>query len=498
MLTTPLSAKSQLLDFVETPQEAQISHYHTPEESFIRHLAQHRAMGTPLLLVDLQPIEKNFFLGVHGTRISRTTVVEYYERYRSEGEKKANEWLDQHFRTLPGYLELKKSLAEQLSFIKEDPSLVHYYQSSRYDYFQELKLQYQKFLRHTGNAEAKIYLTIQGLHSLGTGYPEDDDLREGDTAHNTCPTEIKKRIRQLKREEPMSEGNFWMHTPLALAMAGNFHNAYCGHTSTLPEAWRLLYDQRKGKDLGILQDSAFEIMRELLGLDENLESTGSKRILIDVRHMSPASRMLYYQNIIKKHNDQPDHQEKKIPILASHVGYSGIDSLDEMIRNASEGKEKEGFRSKGFLAWGCNLSDEDVIAIFHSDGLINIANDRRLLGEDQQSWISQLDFKPIVRMRSLNLMKRTLRHLVRISFDYFLPRQLKIWDILSLQPQLTLSASTNQNDLVLPWNTIEEDVTELLTSLKREEPLWFGSYKPEVLAHKICYENAAKFADRHS
>ncbi len=498
MLSTPLTAKPHLLEFVEGKEQTPVSPFLIAEEKFISEMASQKAMGAPFLFVDLKPIEKNFFNGVNGSRISRAAVTEYYERCRTHGERKAVEWLDTQFRTLPGYAELKKSVAAPLAFLKTDPTLIRLYQSTRYDYFEELKSQYQKFVRYSGNDVSKICVTIQGLHSLGTGYPEDDDLRDGDNPRNACTTEIKRRIRQLKGEEPTSEGNFWQDTPFAIALAGNFHNTYCGHTSILPEPCRLLYDQRKGKDLGILQDSAYDVIRELLALDENLEPTKSKRILIDVRHMSPASRQVYYHSIIKKHNDQPANQQRKIPIMASQVGYSGIDSLDEMVRNANEGKEKEGFRSKGFLAWGYNLSDEDVIAVFHSDGLINIANDRRLLGEDQQSWISQLDFKPIVRVRSLNLMKRTIRHFVRIAFDYFLPNQLKVWDILSFQPQLSMSANANSSSLVLPWETVEEDMLEILTSLKREEPLWFGSYKPETVARKICYENAAKFAAKHS
>ena len=42
-----------------------------------------------------------------------------------------------------------------------------------------------------------------------------------------------------------------------------------------------------------------------------------------------------------------------------------------------------------------------------------------------------------------------------------------------------------------------EDLEEALTKLKKEEPMWFGSYKPDALVRKICYQNISEFVFRN-
>lgn len=490
MISAPLTWKTDEADYVESPNRVASSEvvYH---EKYLEKLEHHRALGSPLLSIDLHPVEKNFFLGMQGTRATKLMVIEYYERCEEQGELKAIDWLNSQFQSLSAYSELKRHSSSVLSFIDVSTERIKFHQGRHYDYYQELVSQY-KTIKDQQPDYSKWMYTVQGLHSLGTGYPEDDFLRDGETPRNASMANLRNRIRQLKGEAPIEEtSDYWEHTPFAIALAGNFHNTFCGHASSLPEISKLIYDQRNGKDLGFLKDATYDIIRELLGLDSEMKMTGAKRILIDVRHMSPAARKLYYHNIIAVFNEIPANRDHKIPIIATNVGFSGIDSLDEMIRNAAEGKEKDNFRSKGFLAWGYNLSDEDVIAIFHSRGLINLANDTRLLGEDHQNWLSLIGFKTLTRKRAHQLVKRNIEQIVRISFDYFLSDPLKIWDIISFYPSAS-PTSTLSSNLAIAWDNIEEDLLSILVSMKREEPLWFGNYRPEDLVQKICYGNAER------
>jgi hypothetical protein len=50
---------------------------------------------------------------------------------------------------------------------------------------------------------------------------------------------------------------------------------------------------------------------------------------------------------------------------------------------------------------------------------------------------------------------------------------------------------------VLQFSLFEQDLIDVLESMKHEEPMWFGCYRPEELARKICFENAYEFVRKH-
>lgn len=486
MISAPLSWGSSPAELMEVSEAILTDANIISHTSLALKLQRHRALGSPLVNIDLHPVERNFFLGISGEEQTRTIIQQYYQELQSHGKAKAAQWLMSQLSSLPDYQALPKSSRNKTTLVEADPKRLRFFKSRQYDYYQELIVQYQQLKQEKPEWSKWIY-TIQGLHALGVGYPEAGQFQE-EFSLNASHAQIKSRIRQLKGEEPLEGSNdYWQQPPFAIALASHFHNTYCGQASSLPEALRLLYDQRGGKDLGFLQEATYDIIHELLGIDRDLQLTGSRRILIDVRHMSPAARKTYYQHVIARYNENPSNHERKIPIIATHVGFSGIDSLDELIRHASEGKENDNFRTQGFLSWGYNLSDEDVIAIFNSHGLINIANDKRLLGEEHH-WTTQIGLKAIVKRRGKQLVKRTIEQFVRIPFDYFLTNPLKVWDIISFHPAISPSESTATEE-ALAWETIEEDLLVILHQLKREEPILFGNYRPEDLVKKICHDN---------
>lgn len=128
-----------------------------------------------------------------------------------------------------------------------------------------------------------------------------------------------------------------------------------------------------------------KLLLELLHLEKSgtmiqNKSSSGRRILIDVKHMSALARKEFYNNIIIPYNTK---HNPKIPIIASHVAYSGIKTLDDMIRDY----EKEDNSSTGmndgvttFTKWNINLSDEDIQMICDSGGMIGIVMEQRVLG----------------------------------------------------------------------------------------------------------------------
>jgi hypothetical protein len=50
---------------------------------------------------------------------------------------------------------------------------------------------------------------------------------------------------------------------------------------------------------------------------------------------------------------------------------------------------------------------------------------------------------------------------------------------------------------VLQFSTFEQDLVKILHEMKREDAIWFGSYRPEDLARMICFNNAYEFVKKH-
>ncbi len=118
-----------------------------------------------------------------------------------------------------------------------------------------------------------------------------------------------------------------------------------------------------------------------------------KRILIDIKHMSLSARKEFY-DFRKKEGFE------NIPILASHVGVTGIsyDEFDEITWNFEqveelpelikvEYKDVPGICGDGkpknrteFNPWSINMYDEDIKEVINSGGLIGISLDQRILG----------------------------------------------------------------------------------------------------------------------
>jgi len=202
-----------------------------------------------------------------------------------------------------------------------------------------------------------------------------------------------------------------------------------------------------------------------------------------------------YEKIFRIHNKNVD-PANPIPVVFTSAAYSGIDYLVEMIKNAHEGSEQDNMRVNGYYGGGINLSDEDVLAVFWSKGLIELTLEERKLG-DEMGGLGTM-FSTSARSKALRLLSRQLTGIVSIPFAYHLSSPLSIWDTLSI------SAGPGAGGVMLAHyrsptsiHALMEDVEEVLSRMKKDEPMWFGGYKPCVLSEKICRGNAAVFIARN-
>ncbi|MEB2786804.1 hypothetical protein [Algoriphagus persicinus] len=208
--------------------------------------------------------------------------------------------------------------------------------------------------------EITMILTIEGSHALGT-----DLLESG----KITIEEISNRIQVIK--------NDWKVPVFFITFSHHFNNNLCGHAHSIPDKGKILLNQVHNMNKGFT-DLGKRIVLELLGLNENLEKDPNLgyRILIDVKHMSACGRQEYYDQIVRPCLEKGDI----IPVIASHCGFSGVETLQEHIDCFHLEKDDFTDKSKKFNAWNINVCEEDIEMIVKTGGLFGLSFDQRILG----------------------------------------------------------------------------------------------------------------------
>lgn len=461
----------------------------------------------------LSPYEKDFFSGVEGGRVNKQVIREVYGMIADGNEAKAFQRIYAGSNNLAS---LKKKSKELLQLLPRNlpESRIQYFQQRQYDYFEELKNQYKSYLdgESTGGYALagrevthipsdsncpEVAFIIDGIHSLGVGNPEDEFLHAGQRPLDVSIGRLKSRIRQLKGEEPLEDHELkcWSHRPFLFRLANHFGNGLFGHARSFPLRAQVFLDQRRYLNKGVIKGSGYEVVTELLGLDDTLRPTGSKRILVDMLHLSASARNDLYEKVFRTHNKNIDPHHP-IPVVFTNVAYSGVDYLTEMMKNSRDGVDHDDFRVHGFYGGSVNLSDEDVLAVFWSKGMIGITLEEQKMGHELTG-LAKL-FPKSSRTQALSMLGRQVAGIVSVPFAYHVCEPLNIWNCLGIGSGLSgtvqlLEYFNTMNNLHL----LAEDLEEVLTKLKKEEPFWFGPYKPAELARKMCYENINQFTAKN-
>ena len=237
-------------------------------------------------------------------------------------------------------------------------------------------------------------------------------------------------------------------------------------------------------------------MRIILGLTDHNQDDGTPRILIDVKHMSAMGRMAFYEEIIKPYNIEAQiNGTKKIPVIASHVGFSGHESLIDQVKTLKSKKEKDNFKIDGFYAWNINMSLEDIEIIHASEGLIGMSFDQRILGVDKKLLFFNLANK---RKNNIYRFRRLIERIVSSAYENNWPKKDDIWKRICIGSDFEgFVDPINSYPTVLNYPDFEEDLTETLLNLKKEKPAYFAVYDVPLVVRGILYENAKDFAIKH-
>lgn len=148
----------------------------------------------------------------------------------------------------------------------------------------------------------------------------------------------------------------WKYPPVFITLAHHFWNFLIGHAQSIG-SWVL--NQKEGLDAGF-STLGYEVVRLLLS------TQNGPRILIDIKHLSPQSRIDFYALL--------DKEFGQIPLLASHAAVSGLRNISDTCLTVSK---------QVFQTGEINLYDTDLKRIVDSNGIIGIMMEEgRLLNAD--------------------------------------------------------------------------------------------------------------------
>jgi hypothetical protein len=209
--------------------------------------------------------------------------------------------------------------------------------------------------------------------------------------------------------------------------------------------------------------------------------------------MSALSRKYYYKEIIEACRDV--HGDK-IPIIASHVAYSGIKTLDELIVNAPKETDKEGVSTfdKPFNTWNINISDEDIIEIFKSDGIIGVNLDQRILAvpkkEKKTNYPDDYD---------IGYFWDNLKGMMKVIINSNLGDKEKVLKLFALGTDFDgYIDPLDKYPTVLEFDDFRKALIKKVNQEEDREKanLLFG-VSTEEFVNNICYQNAFDFAIRN-
>jgi microsomal dipeptidase-like Zn-dependent dipeptidase len=336
-----------------------------------------------------------------------------------------------------------------------------------------------------------VILTIEGAHSLGCGQRNTLTLD-----YSELSSILKENIARLKRLGPA--GKEGSHCPFFISLSHHFWNQLGGHSVSLWNIIRKVLDQTTGinegiKDLGKLV------------IDELLSRENGRRILVDVSHMSVRVRQWFYKTYLPEREYLTG---EKIPVIVSHTGVNGFETIagsemqgtPETIHNVADELYQH---SKKFNPWDVFISDEEILFIHNSGGLIGLNLDERIMmGKGAYENARRLSrWKPALVSDIVwaePLIKQIL-HIARLIYSEKHDRNV-IWDNICIGSDYDgmitpVKAFRNANS----FPKLDKMIYEQLRKRRGTEELLGNRSDSEIreITDRIVWKNALSFLKKH-
>jgi len=250
-------------------------------------------------------------------------------------------------------------------------------------------------------------------------------------------------------------------------------------------------DQTEGLNTGFTE-KGYDVARYFLSLDKDgnyKPDDFGKRILIDVKHMNAISRQEFY-NTFAVPSLNTDHP---IPIIASHVAYSGRETLSDLIDGIENEQDGDLYQKSGsewkFNSWNINLCDEDVINIYKSKGLIGINLDQRVLGVLDED-VEKTD---TTHAKYVWQNVKSMMEVIIDSDDPELGLKNRVTDLFCLGTDFDgFIDPVNKYPTVSEFKLLREDLIEVIKNDKGAKKL-LNSMDETKFVDKFCFYNAYDF-----
>lgn len=291
-----------------------------------------------------------------------------------------------------------------------------------------------------------IIVSIEGAHALGEGPLTPELLDSPD-----YQLQVMEHLDVLKGIRPMDRAGNFMPFPVTVMSLNHFMwNGLGGHAKTFGQAFGLLLPQTEGINTGPTPLGERVVARML-------DRSAGRRILVDVKHMSVASRAWYYTQL-----DSLRAIGDTVPVVASHVGIAGASwsTIDNP-------KAQQFIKTSEWLNQNdISLFDEDIKEIAMSHGILGLMLDKYRVGGtkgnaavDESRMGSQERRKTYVHLLVLNMME-----VVDVLQNE------KAWDIISIGSDFDGMISAMETyDQGFQMPTLRED---LLAYFEDPQDLW--------------------------
>ncbi len=335
-----------------------------------------------IVCCSLYPLEKGFF-------VEHDDVKEFLLRYVTALGKSRIENIRSHknyFENLKTEYEYLKSLVGQtINFNGEDHT---YFIAKKYS-------DIETFLTNDPPNIIINIITIEGAHVFNSGIASGLANENKFKAKNS---EVLQNVQTVKD---------WEYRPLFITMAHHFYNELCGHARSLS----------LGKGAGVSQELGINTGFTPLGfevIDALLDNINGKRIYIDIKHMSRASRKTYF-NLLKT-----KYKNEDIPVIVSHGAVTGF-------KNESEEETFKG--AAGFFRTDdINFYDEEIIEVAKTNGVFGLQLDeRRIASAESLNSLNTAD-PSSSNQDWAKLLWRQIQHIGQVLDNAGLPA----WDIVAM------------------------------------------------------------------
>lgn len=297
-------------------------------------------------------------------------------------------------------------LFEAQSSVSADPK----YQGKSF----KLVRDYEELQQHINNPNVICaILSLEGLHGLAK-YRVDHIFSDKniDTISSAERQKLLKslsdNINFVKRDPNMA--------PFYITLSHHFNNLVSGQCISFTGAMTMFFKQKGGLN-GPLTNYGRQIINRLLS-----RANGMQRILIDIKHMSIETRRAYYQIV-----DVMDNAGDQVPIIASHAAINGVETLDK----AKEVKCTKKVNKKSYVSrCDVNLTNEDIIEIYKSNGLIGILmHDGRMPGDIYKKTFKKTEDQQEKKWLQQQLFLTNVYHIIQVLHK---DREEFAWDIITL------------------------------------------------------------------